>query len=153
MKRILILFTVFFLVAALPGQQLVDGVAAIVGDKAILYSEVDQVTQLFAMQANVSNYASPQVIQQLRSQALEELLNQQVLLEYARQETIQVEDRNVEMQLEQALQNLELQYGSLKKAADAFGVDPYNIKTYYEDQIRNNMLVEQVKLNFSAISR
>jgi peptidyl-prolyl cis-trans isomerase SurA len=56
------------------------------------------------------------------------------------------------MQLEQSLNSIELQYGSLRKAADAFGVDPYKIKAYYEDQIRNNLLVEQVKVElFSDI--
>jgi len=136
----------------LSAQQLVDGVAAIVGEKAILYSEVDQVTRIFAEQARVSSYTSPEVIQQLRSRALEELLNQQVLLEYARQETILVEDRTVEMQLEQSLESIKMQYGSLRKAAEAFGVDHYKIKSYYEDQIRNNLLVEQVKMElFSDI--
>lgn len=141
-----------FLVLTASAQQLVDGVAAIVGDKAILYSEVDQVTQLFAMQAQLPSYSDPQVIQQLRARALEELLNQQVLLEYARQETIEVEDRSVTMQLDQSLKNIEMQYGSLKKAAEAFGVDQYKIKSYYEDQIRTNLLVEQVKMElFSDI--
>ena len=149
LKRILLLALMSLTLSA---QQLVDGVAAIVGDKAILYSEVDQITQVFAMQAQLPAYSSPEVIQQLRGQALEELLNQQVLLEYARQETIEVVDRNVTMQLEQSLQNIELQYGSLRKAAEAFGVSPYKIKSYYEDQIRTNMLVEQVKLElFSDI--
>ena len=141
-----------FALVPLQGQQLVDGVAAIVGEKAILYSEVDQVTQLFAMQARLPSYSSPAVIQQLRARALEELLNQQVLLEYARQETIEVADRQVQAQLDQSLQNIELQYGSLNKAAEAFGVDRYKIKSYYEDQIRNNLLVEQVKMElFSGI--
>jgi peptidyl-prolyl cis-trans isomerase SurA len=141
-----------FLVISVSAQQLVDGVAAIVGEKAILYSEIDQVTQLFAMQAQLPSYASQDAIQQLRTRALEELLNQQVLLEYARQETIEVEDRSVELQLEQSLQNIELQYGSLNKAAEAFGVERHKIKSYYEDQIRNNLLVEQVKMElFSDI--
>lgn len=149
--RIILLLTLFLTLNA-NAQQLIDGVAAIVGEKAILYSEVDQVTQLFAMQANLPSYSSPEAIQQIRIQALEELLNQQVLLEYARQETIVVEDRSVEMQLEQSLKSIEAQYGSLKKAAEAFGVDRYKIKSYYEDQIRNNLLVEQVKMElFSDI--
>ena len=143
--RLKILLLGLLLSVSAPAQQLIDGVAAIVGEKAILYSEVDQVTQLFAMQAKLPANSSPQVIQQLRARALDELLNQQVLLEYARQETIEVEDRAVEMQLEQSLQGIEAQYGSLKKAADAFGVDRYKIKAYYEDQIRTNLLVEQVK--------
>jgi len=118
----------------------------------VLYSEVDQVTQMFAMQAQLNSYSDPQVIQQLRARALEELLNQQVLLEYARQETIEVEDRQITMQLDQQLQNVEMQYGSLKKAAQAFGVDQYKIKAYYEDQIRKNLLVERVKMElFSDI--
>ncbi len=150
--RIITLLLSTLLVFSANAQQLIDGVAAIVGEKAILYSEVDQVTQLFAMQAKLPSYSSPEVIQQLRVKALEELLNQQVLLEYARQETIEVEERNVEMQLEQSLQNIEMQYGSLKKAAEAFGVDHYKIKSYYEDQIRTNLLVEQVKMSlFSNI--
>lgn len=149
--RIVFVLSLFFAFSA-SAQQLIDGVAAIVGEKAVLYSEVDQVTQLFAMQANLPSHSSQAAIQQLRTQALEELLNQQVLLEYARQETIEVEDRSVEMQLEQSLKSIELQYGSLKKAADAFGVDRHKIKAYYEDQIRNNLLVEQVKMElFSDI--
>lgn len=144
--RIVTFFLSLLMGINMSAQQLIDGVAAIVGEKAILYSEVNQVTQLFAMQAQINTYSSPEVVQQLRERALEELLNQQVLLEYARQETIQVEDRNVEMQLEQSLKNIEMQYGSLQKAAEAFGVDNYKIKSYYEDQIRNNLLVEQVKM-------
>jgi len=139
MRIFIFLFGVFLFISAY-AQQLIDGVAAIVGEKAILYSEVDQVTQLFAMQAQLPSYSSPEVIQQLRARALEELLNQQVLLEYARQETIEVEDRNVEMQLDQSLKNIEMQYGSLNKAAEAFGVELYKIKSYYEDQIRTNLL-------------
>ncbi len=151
MRIVVVLLSVLLTLNA-SAQQLVDGVAAIVGEKAILYSEVDQVTQLFAVQAKIPSYASQDVIQQLRTRALEELLNQQVLLEYARQETIMVEDRNVEMQLEQSLTNIEMQYGSLKAAAEAFGVDRHKIKAYYEDQIRNNLLVEQVKMElFSNI--
>jgi peptidyl-prolyl cis-trans isomerase SurA len=144
MRSFFLALTVF-IALNVSAQQLIDGVAAIVGEKAILYSEVDQVTQLFAMQAKLPSYSSPEVLQQLRARALEELLNQQVLLEYARQETIEVEDRSVQMQLDQSLQNIENQYGSLRKAAEAFGVDNYKIKSYYEDQIRTNLLVEQVK--------
>ncbi|MCF7806974.1 MAG: peptidylprolyl isomerase [Candidatus Marinimicrobia bacterium] len=147
-----VLFTILLFIGSLQAQQLIDGVAAIVGEKAILYSEVEQVTQLFAMQSRIPSYSSPEVIQQLRSRALEELLNQQVLLEYARQETIEVEDRAVQMQLDQSLQSIEMQYGSLNKAAEAFGVDRFKIKSYYEDQIRNNLLVERVKMElFSDI--
>ncbi len=150
--RLLVFVFTMLIALHVSAQQLVDGVAAIVGEKAILYSEVDQVTQLFAMQAKLPSYSSPEVLQQLRARALDELLNQQVLLEYARQETIEVEDRSVQMQLDQSLQNIELQYGSLRKAAEAFGVDHYKIKSYYEDQIRTNLLVEQVKMQlFSGI--
>lgn len=150
--RLLIFALSCLLTVSVSAQQLVDGVAAIVGDKAVLYSEVDQITQLFAMQAQLPSYSSPEVIQQLRAKALEELLNQQVLLEYARQETIEVEDRNVTMQLDQSLKNIEQQYGSLKSAAEAFGVDQYKIKSYYEDQIRTNLLIESVKMElFSDI--
>lgn len=152
MRIIFVLIFSSLLTLSASAQQLIDGVAAIVGEKAILFSEVDQVTRIFAEQARVSSYANPEVIQQLRARALEELLNQQVLLEYARQETIMVEDRSVEMQLEQSLESIKMQYGSLRKAAEAFGVDHYKIKSYYEDQIRNNLLVEQVKMElFSDI--
>jgi len=144
--RLFALLLTTLLTLNVSAQQLIDGVAAIVGEKAILFSEVDQVTQLFAMQAKLPANSNPEVIQQLRVRALDELLNQQVLLEYARQETIEVEDRSVQMQLDQSLENIELQYGSLRKAAEAFGVDHYKIKSYYEDQIRTNLLVEQVKL-------
>jgi len=97
------------------------------------------------MQNRTPVYNDPQKYQELRQASLEELINQQVILEYARQETIEVEDRNVELQLEQSLQGIEQQYGSLQKAAELFGIDRRKIRKYYEEQIRNNLIIEQVR--------
>ncbi|MCF7800689.1 MAG: peptidylprolyl isomerase [Candidatus Marinimicrobia bacterium] len=129
----------------LSAQSLVDGLAAIVGQKAILYSEVEQMAQLISAQQKIDPYQNPQAYNQLRYNALDELINQQVLLEYARQETIEVRDRDVEAQVEQLMGNLEQQYGGLDQVEQTFGISPRKIRRYYQDQIRGNQIIEAVK--------
>ncbi|MCF7797009.1 MAG: peptidylprolyl isomerase [Lentisphaeria bacterium] len=126
-------------------QSLVDGLAAIVGQKAILYSEVEQMAQLISAQQRIDPYQNPEAYNQLRYSALDELINQQVLLEYARQETIEVRDRDVEAQVEQLMGNLEQQYGGLNQVEQTFGISPRKIRRYYQDQIHSNQIIEAVK--------
>lgn len=130
---------------SLQAQSLVDGLAAIVGQKAILYSEVEQMAQLVAGQEKLNPYQNAQAYNQLRFKALDELINQQVLLEYARRETIEVKDRDVEKQVEQLMSNLEQQYGGLDQVEQAFGISPVKIRRYYQDQIRSNQIIDAVK--------
>ena len=101
--------------------------------------------QLVGAKKKLDPYQNAQAYNQLRAQALNELINQQVLLEYARQETIQVKDRNVESQVEQLMSNLEQQYGGLDQVEKTFGISPRKIRGYYKDQIRSNQIVEEVK--------
>lgn len=129
----------------LNAQSLVDGLAAIVGQKAILYSEVEQMAQLIAAQEKLDPYQNAQAYNQLRYKALDELINQQVLLEYARQETIEVKDRDVEKQVDQLMSNLEQQYGGLDQVEQAFGIIPVKIRRYYQDQIQSNQIIDAVK--------
>lgn len=133
------------LASLLSAQSLVDGLAAIVGQKAILYSEVEQMAQLISAQQRIDPYQNPEAYNQLRYNALDELINQQVLLEYARQETIEVRDRDVETQVEQLMGNLEQQYGGLDQVERTFGISPRKIRRYYQDQIRSNQIIEAVK--------
>ena len=132
-------------VSALSAQSLVDGLAAIVGQKAILYSEVEQMAQLIAAQQRLDPYQNAQAYNQLRYTALDELINQQVLLEYARRETIEVKNRDVEKQVDQLMSNLEQQYGGLDQVELAFGISPVKIRRYYQDQIQSNQIIDAVK--------
>jgi peptidyl-prolyl cis-trans isomerase SurA len=146
MIKKIITLTFLTLSIALP-QNLVDGVAAIVGDKAILLSEVNQVAQLYASQMGKGQEIlnDPQIMMSLQTKSLQELINQEVMLEYARQETLEVEERAVRLELENTLDNLKAQYGSLENAADLFGVHKNKIRSYYEDQINNNKIIELVQ--------
>ena len=135
----------FMAMSFIQAQSLVDGLAAIVGRKAILYSEVEQMAQMIAAQEKLDPYQNGQAYNQLRYKALDELINQQVLLEYARQETIEVKDRDVETQVDQLMSNLEQQYGGLDQVEQTFGISPRKIRSYYQDQIRSNQIIEAVK--------
>jgi peptidyl-prolyl cis-trans isomerase SurA len=135
-------------------QTLVDGVAAIVGDKAILLSEVNQVAQLYAQQMGQGQEVlnNPQIMMSLQAKSLQELINQEVMIEYARQETLEVEEKAVRLELENTLNNLKAQYGSLDNAAELFGVHKNKLRSYYEDQIMNNKIIELVQMElFSNI--
>jgi len=129
----------------LAAQELLGAVAAIVGDKAILLSEVNQLAQLMATQERQDLAENSAALPRYQQKALEELIDQQIILAYAKQETLEVEDRQVRQRLEEVLRNLEQQYGSLKNATTLFGVSERKLKEFYRQQIHDNLVIEKVK--------
>jgi len=126
-------------------QELIDGIAAIVGENVILKSEVDQFTRLYASQLGIDPRYDPQGYEQLMRQSLNALIDENILLEQAKIETIEVKDRDVENMLNQQIDHIITQVGSKEETEKVFGGPMQKIKKDYRQIIRNQLIAEKLK--------
>lgn len=143
LKRTFLSFLLLF--SVLPGQELIDGIAAIVGDNIILLSEVDQLARLNASQFGINPALDKEKYNTLRNMALRALIEDKILVEQAKVESIEVSDREVEDALNQRIDYIIQQAGSKEKAEELLGGPLSKIKRDYRPIIRNMLLVEKLK--------
>ena len=127
------------------GQEVVDGIVAIVGDEIILRTELLQATQAFAVQMGMNPRTQLQELEKLKKDILQNLINEKVLLAKAEEDTITVDDQQVEAELEARVQGLIQQLGSKEKVEAYFGSPIKKIKRDYRDDIRKHLIVQAVQ--------
>ena len=131
-------------------------IVAIVGDEIILYSELMQTTQGFAIQMGLNPQKQPDKMEALKKEVLQNLISERVLLAKAEEDTITVEDQQVDTELENKIQDFILQLGSREKVEAQFGMSIQKIKRDYREEIRKQLIVQKVrmeKLQNLSISR
>ena len=79
MKLTNILFIFLVLLSGIVyGQQLVDGIAAIVGKEVILKSEVEQYVQSYVLQNKINVMSDPEKYKALQKDVLDRLIEQKI---------------------------------------------------------------------------
>ena len=126
-------------------QELIDGIAAIVGDEIILYTEVLQTSQIYALQMGINPMNQVQEYNQLKEEILENLINDKIFLAKAIEDTITVTDQQVETALDERIQGLVQQLGSEKEVEAYFGTSIRQIKKNYREDIRKLLIIETLK--------
>ncbi len=125
-------------------QDLIDGVAAIVGDKIILKSEVLQLSQMTAMQNGIDPLLNPALADQMNQQALEGMITQKILLAKAKIDSVDdVSNLEVDQALDQQIDNMIAQVGSEEKLLEVLGV---KMREFRDDQwfeVRDRMIAER----------
>jgi peptidyl-prolyl cis-trans isomerase SurA len=139
-----LLFTLLITFIAI-GQEVIDGIAAIVGEHVILKSDVEQYARMTASQYNINPYSNMQQFKELKEQSLQSLIDEKILLEQAKIESIEVKDRNVEAMLEQQMQNMVAQAGSEEKVVEIMGKSMSEVKREYRDIVRNRLIIQNLQ--------
>lgn len=126
------------------GTELVDRVAAVVGDSIILMSEITE--QMFRVQAAGGTIPSdPQELQAMEEAILEDLVNQQLLLQAALKDTtISVSDDRVEETLRDAWDDQVNRFGTeaaLREALQAQGQTLASYRAGLREEIRRSVLL------------
>jgi len=118
--------------------QVLDGIAAIVGDQVVLMSEVEALSQQAAQGQPVDD--------QFWSRALDQLINQRVLVVKARRDTtIDVEDGYVDEQLDTRVADLARQVGGEAQLEALYGRRISEIKTTLREDVRNELFAQQYR--------
>jgi len=125
--------------------QIVDGIAAIVGNEIVLRSEVNQFTLNTALQMGIDLQKNPQKIKELRRQVLENLIVQKILLQKAHEDSIEVDDNQVEQALDNQIKQWTQQMGSKEAVEKYFGGSINKIKRKFREDVKNRMLVDKLQ--------
>jgi peptidyl-prolyl cis-trans isomerase SurA len=125
------------------GVELVDKVVAVVGDDPILASEVEAYAQFLTTQDK--RQLTAEEGEKLRSQILSELIDRRVLLAQARKDSIVVEDREVDQELQNRLDKEIENLGSVAKLEEAYGRPLRQLKRDLRERIREGMMIDRVK--------
>ncbi|RKY52968.1 MAG: hypothetical protein DRP89_06850, partial [Candidatus Neomarinimicrobiota bacterium] len=135
----------FFLILLSYSQELIDGIAAIVGDHVILKSDVEQFARMNASQMRIDPQRDHEKYISILKKSLDALIDENILLEEAKIETIEVKDRDVENMLENQIQEIIAQAGSKEKTEEILGNPISKIKIDYRPLIKNRLIVEKLR--------
>jgi len=139
---IIALLVIFTLVSH--AEEMIDSISAVVDDEIILESEVMYGVHTILLESG-EQYPSPERIAELRDQVLQAYATQKILIAKALEETLRVEDRIVNRELERKLESLIQQVGSKEKLVEYFGKPLRRIRRELMQSVRDQMLTEMIK--------
>lgn len=127
------------------GEQVVDRVVAVVGDTALLLSDVQ--TELQQMRASGAGFPDdPAEQERLFRQVLEQRVNDLVLLEAARAAGVVVRDEEVNQMVEEDVQTVRQRFGSdaaFEAALAEAGLTERSFRQTREESYRNRLVTER----------
>ncbi len=131
----------------LGAQQIVDGVAAIVGDKVILKSAVLQLAQMTALQNGANLNTSPALLARYQTAAFENLILQTILLARAKLDSLdEVADEEVDAALEEQVANILAQIGSEDRFKEFLGQTLREFKRDRWFDLRDQIIAERYQM-------
>ena len=136
-------FVLFGAGLLLSGQNLIDGVAALVGEHVILKSDVAQLVQMTAIEQRLDPRLDMDKLEKLQKQVLQSLINQKLILEIAEVESIEVEDREVDQAVEQYLAQSISQAGSEEQLEKILGKRVGEIRRMWWPDMRDQLIAER----------
>lgn len=129
-----------------PTAELVDRIAAVVGDTVVLYTEIlESILQLEAQGATLPARGTP-AFDSLALQTLQDLVNQLVLLQEAEAEELDVPDDVLEAETDRRFREVRNSFPSAAQFEVAIGESGRTLVQYRQflrGQVRGQMLIEQ----------
>jgi peptidyl-prolyl cis-trans isomerase SurA len=133
-------------VAPQTSRQLIDRIVAVVEDEAIFESDVDQAVRQYFFQKGKTD-VTPSERDEVFREALENLINDKLVIAQAGRLGIDVPFADVEAQVNRAIDENMKQLGGqagFERQLAAEGLTIDDLKRLYRTQIKNRMLVERV---------
>ena len=137
--------------ATIHAQQPADQIVAIVNSNIILKSDVDADVTAYLRQAQNMGQPIP-FSEELWYEFLNASIENQLLIEKARIDSVVVPDERVNRQMDQRVDQLIRQAGSEQALEAAFGKSIIQLKEEFREDFREQMLTETVRMNkFQAV--
>jgi len=135
----------FLFTAAGFAQQTVEGIAATVGQEIILKSEVEQFVQNYAIQNKLNIRSDANLLHNLQKQVLDKMIEQKIMLAKADEDTIKVDDRDVDKRVEEHVAYLLQQVGSEGKLEETFQSSMRKIRKDLRKETVDRMKIEMLR--------
>ncbi len=138
-NKLLGTISLLFVVFGLSAQPVsIDKIVAVVGDKAILFSDVEAQAMQAEQQAGTKN-------PDLRCNVLEDMIIQKLLLNQAEKDSVVVSDAQVDGELNKKIRYFIGQIGSVEKLEAYLGKSIVQIKDDFRERIRDQLIVQQMQ--------
>ena len=126
-------------------QQVLDKIVAVVEDEIILLSELKQFSLNLAFQLGIDPRKSPDQFRELQNETLQNLISQKILLAKAEEDSVVVDERQVDQVLEDQINAMLQRVGSEDELEKQLGMGISKIKRNYRDDVRKNLKVEMLR--------
>lgn len=147
-----ILYTDSIQAQAQTQQQTTDKIVAIVNDRIILKSDVDEEILNYMRQSEMDGQ-EVDFSEEIWYSALQSMVDSYVLLEKAKLDSVEVSDDMVTRNMDQRINQLVRQAGSESALEEAFGQSLVQIRAEFREQFREQMIAQSVQQNkMSTIS-
>jgi peptidyl-prolyl cis-trans isomerase SurA len=143
MKKSVLFLVLIFQSIQLFGQgKVINKVVAQVGDNVILLSDLEVQKMQVSSEGNEMNFPKECAI-------LEQLLIEELLLNQALLDSLEVTDQSVDAEMENRLRVIESKMGSRQKLEEFYGKTTTEIKNEFRVQIKNKMLAQEMELKLT----
>jgi peptidyl-prolyl cis-trans isomerase SurA len=122
------------------GAVAIDRVIAIVNDEALTQYEINEQTRVILGQMKAQK-VTPPAADVLEKQLLERLITEKVLMQYAKESGIRVDDTQVEKAISRIAQDNKLAPEDFKKAVE----QEFITYARYRDDIKNSMIIQRLR--------
>ena len=121
----------------------IDGIAAIVGENIILKSDVSQVVGMTALQKGLDVTRDQAILEKIQGDVLSSLVDQKIILEMAKLDSIEVNDKDVDRALEQQIETFIMRAGTEEMAETMLGQSLNDFRREYWYDMRDRLITEQ----------
>tara|TARA_B100000035_G_scaffold310206_1_gene317636 strand:+ start:127 stop:1398 length:1272 start_codon:yes stop_codon:yes gene_type:complete len=140
-------FFFFFFLSMLKSQDgnlFIDGVAAVVENKIVLKSDLNQMVNMMAIQQGINPNENFNKYLKLRSAVLESMVDQKILLEKAEEDTtIEFSENEVNQALDQQINNVVMQAGGEKEAEKMLGQSIKSFRSEFWYDMKDKIISEK----------
>ena len=148
-KKYLIIISLFSF--SFTSSEFVDGVVAKVANNTIIYSDVLQTIQIQAMQMGIDLSQTPSFVEENHDQALDFLINQLVIFEIAKKDTlIEVSGDEISSTIDNEIDLMTHKAGSKFALEEILDQSIQEYKTGLWDDVEKRLLVERYQQSFMA---
>ena len=137
-KKIIIIFLFNLLYYPLFSQEIIDKVVAVVGERPILYSEIQGQKLQIAQQGN-------EIDENTDCLLIVEFMTQQLLIQQAEIDSLEVTEDMVKMELDQRIQYFSNQVGGTEALEDFYEKSIEEIKEEFFEQIEDKMKAQKMQ--------
>jgi len=138
MKKIILIFLLSISFQLSYGQEIIDQVIAIVGEKPILYSEI-QGQKLQIIQQGM------EIEEDMDCYLMDEFMIQKLLIHQAEIDSIEVTEDMVKVELNQRIQYFSAQVGGTEALEEFYGKSIEEIKEEFFEQIEDKMKAQKMQ--------
>ncbi|MFC1493039.1 peptidylprolyl isomerase [candidate division KSB1 bacterium] len=149
--RQLLLNVILILILLLPGkspaQEVLDGVVAIVNDEIILHSEVLLSVREEIMTNKIDPARVQEILPDIYQDALKRLIEMKVVVVKAVEDSIVIDDEEINQRLDMELSSMEQQFGSREEMERRYNTSYRKIRDMRFKQLRELLLAQRLRAN------